>query len=708
MKKYYVLLNILLLVFTFSYSQVNTVTFLNTGQMNVAPGGYNDVALYIPDAFRVAGNSVLIVHNGNTELGGNFYQDSQTHVFDMYPISENVPFPTTPSTGIFRFVGVHGTTNRYITTLSENILTFNRASYYIAMPHIEIATTDSIVLPGRMGIDAKSVKRRTAGQGFLILRSEPIDSKDFDASMRITGLGASASLVDLGSVVVERDMTLYRSGDASSQSPNLFGFATPYLNTQLSGYYAGNWVRKPEVDPVTGHTRFVLGNKPDALKPTFISKDQYVIDPRISLEATRAYLIQPRPTGFNYQTLKDGYGLVITGDTPNAYNKGKFYFNGKVYMLPSYQEQIFAENTLFNKTLSTPQTTTINWLIGNSYTSPLSTKLIAKKMESSGLTFAPYMYIFPGGSTSYQPLPISGIGDGIVVSTYAEIPAMSIFMVRVSNTNTGTGTLTIGKEDQVQGNIAHNVAYAPKFGTEQGKFNVTNSEDGNYTIKNQLIFKVTPEDNENIYDLAAIGLRENASFESDKYDAAKVPSNDYAYQLYTLSTTNSKLAANGLPLYADSVTMAFKPASEANSYTLNAQYLNTLSTEGVWLEDLKENTMTDLTQTPQYKFVSLPNDSVNRFIVYFKKPSKSLEESSAIAITAGLDNNGNIILRNLTEKDIHSRALLYDVSGKTLSIGTIDSEPIFTMRTHLDPGVYVVRINGKRNASVKIIKKDNK
>lgn len=706
MKKYYVLLNILL-IYTFSFSQVNTVTFLNTGQMNVAPGGYNGVALYVPDAMRVSGSNVLIVHNGNTELGGNFFQDSHTHVFDMNPVSESVPFPTTPSVGTFRFVGVHSGTNRYITTLSEDITTFNRALYYIAMPHIEIATTDSIVLPGRMGIDAKSVKRHTAGQGFLILRSEPIDNKDFDASMRITELGASASLVDLGCVVVERDMSLYRSGDASSQSPNLFGFATPYLNTQLSGYYAGNWVRKPEVDPVTGHTRYVLGNKPDAFKPTFISKDQYVIDPRISLEARRAYLIQPRPTGFNYQTLKDENGLVITGDTPNAYNKGKFYFNGKVYMLPSYQEQIFAENTLFNKTLSTPQTTTVNWLIGNSYTSPLSTKLIAKKMEASGLTFAPYMYIFPGGSTSYQPLPISGTGDGIVVSTYSEIPAMSIFMIRVSNTNTGTGTLTIGKEDQVQGNIAHNVAYAPRLGV-QGKNNVSSSDDGNYNIKNQIIFKVTPEDNENIYDLAAIGLREGASLESDKYDAAKVPSSDYAYQLYTLSATNTKLAANGVPLNADSVTMSLKPASEANSYTLSTQYLNTLSTEGVWLEDLKENTMTDLIETPEYKFVSLPTDSVNRFVVYFKKPSKLIEESNSITITAGLDINGNVVFRNLNEKDIHSRALLYDVSGKILSIGTVDSEPIFTMRAHLDPGVYVARINGKRNVSVKIIKKDNK
>ncbi|NLO69376.1 MAG: hypothetical protein GX102_00150 [Porphyromonadaceae bacterium] len=81
-------------------------------------------------------------------------------------------------------------------------------------------------------------------------------------------------------------------------------------------------------------------------------------------------------------------------------------------------------------------------------------------MKNSGLAFAPYIYVFPAGSTSYQPLLISDdVTNGITVATYNEIPAMSIFMVRVSKSNTETGSLVINKGMQVHSTLAHNVSY---------------------------------------------------------------------------------------------------------------------------------------------------------------------------------------------------------------------------------------------------------
>ncbi|MFV0391674.1 MAG: T9SS type A sorting domain-containing protein [Paludibacteraceae bacterium] len=689
-KKNYLLFTLLFFA-SLIFGQVTNVTFLNTGKMNVSGGGYNGVALYVSDAMRVSGSNAVITQIGTTELGGNFYQDATTNVFDVGTASFTVPSPTTPSKGIFRFVK-NRDVNRYITTQSVDITTFNRANYYIAFPKIELSTTDSIVLPPRMGIDAESLHRTTADEGFLILRSGAIGGKDYDASFRITGTGSSSSLVDLGSVVVERDMSLYRSA-----SPALFAFATPYNNTQYSGYYAGNWVRKPEVDAATGHTKYVLGNKPDAVNTSYISYDQYVIYPTTTLEASRAYLIQPRPAGFDYATLQAEHGLGITGDEASAYDKGKFYFNGKVYTLTAYKEQLFAENNLYSRSVS--QTgTTLNWLIGNSYTSPLSTKLIAKKMEDSGLVFSPIIYVFPAGSTSYQPLNITGSGTGIAVADFNEIPAMSIFMVRVSKSNTNTGTLTIGKSEQIHGNVAHNVANAPKY---QGAPSLAKNESG---ITNQVIFKITPMENEHVYDLAAIGLREGAALESDDFDVSKVPSADFAFQLYTLSASNSKLAANGVPLNIDSVTMALKPASVNDTYKLTAQYAQTLTSEGLWLKDNVTNTITDIKLNPEYLFQSTPNDALSRFVVYFKKPTAyiSTDVNPGITVVSG---NNKITLLNLLEQDINSRVSLYDMTGKTLMNNSITGYPAFELDSeNLVPGVYVVRIEGKRNTSLKFIK----
>ncbi|MFV0392235.1 MAG: T9SS type A sorting domain-containing protein [Paludibacteraceae bacterium] len=692
--------NILLLIPLFSsllgYGQVTNVTFLNTGKMNVAPGGKNGVGLFVPDAIRMVGSEVEIAHNGITELGGNFYQDATTNVFDVGGASFDVPSPTTPSSGTFRFVSTRGV-NRYITTQSVDINTFDRGSYYIAFPKVELSTTDSVVLPGRMGIDAKSLHRTTPDQGFLILRSENISGKDYDASFRITNAGSSSALVDLGSVVVERDMTLYRG---MSASPPLFAFATPYNNTQYSGYFAGNWVRKPEVDATTGHTRYVLGNKPDPSDPsnTLIARDQYVIYPSITLDASRAYLIQPRPAGYNYADLQAENGLGVTGDVAAAYNKGKFYFNGKVYTLPAYKEQLFAEDNLYSHNLTVSQTTTLNWLVGNSYTSPLSTKLIAKKLEASGMTFSPVMYVFPAGSTSYQPLDITGSGTGIAVATYDEIPAMSIFMVRVSKSNTATGTLTIGKSEQIHGNIAHNVANAPKYqgGPSSGSTAVP--------FTNQIVFKVASMTNEYVYDLAAIGLRDGSTMESDEFDIAKVPGNDFAFQLYTLSSGNSKLAANGVPLNAESVILALKPASAEDMYKLTPQYAETLTSEGLWLKDNATNVITDLKLNSEYLFQSAPGDDPNRFVVYFKKPAGYTGETTTGISVVSVEDK--ITLLNLTETDVNSRAIVYDMTGKMLVSDQITSYPAFDLREgNLLPGAYIVQIEGARNASLKFIKK---
>lgn len=679
--KKYIVLSLLLCFAVLAIGQVSKVTFLNTGKMNIAMGSSpTAVSLYVPNAVKMSGSGVDVTLNGIMAIGGSFYHDATNNVFALAAAATD-ELPTTSSTGTLMFKD-DNTSGRQIT--SNSIASFDRSLRYMAIPNIVISSNDSIVLPGRMGIDARSIRQTGGKLGYLLLKSEKESAKNFDASLRITGSGTSSMLVDAGSVVVEREMSLYRG-----LATPVFAFASPFDNTQLSGYFAGNWVRTPEIDPVTGHARFVLANRPQSSGSSVIDRSQYVTHAQSKLQAASPYFIQPQATGFNYATLQAEGGLVTTGAVASAYDKGKFVFNGKVYNITPYGEQLFADDLLYSKNIATPVSTTINWVIGNSYTSPLSIKLIAKKMEASPLTFAPHIYIFPAGSTSYQAIDISGSGAGITLSpNFREVPAMSIFMVRVSKANTATGTFSIGKSEQVHSTVSHSVVYSPSSSPATNR-------DG---VSNQVIFRLAPTDNDNIYDLAAVGFRDNASSAIDEYDAHKIYGADFAFQLYTLSTTGAKLSINGIPTTTEQVVMGVRPALLDNVYTLKAMYAETLSSEGLWLEDRNTDAIIDLKTAGEYSFESRRGDREDRFIVHFVPPTvmttdvENMEEAAVVA----LFHNGAIRLMNLPEECAGASLQLFDMSGRIVIEGSIKNFPSFELPCqHLPEGVYIVRVAGK-------------
>ena len=681
------------------YAQTTTVTFVNTGAMNVSSGGVNGVALYVPDAMRqlsVSGRDVEIVHNGITELGGNFYHDAISNVFKV-----DVNSTVTTSTGKFRFVKDRGI-NRTIATQSVGINTFDRGLYYIAFPNIEIETNDSIIIPGKMGIDATTLKRVSSKTGQMVLRSDVItDAKGtnaYDASLRITGAGLSAGIVDLGAVVVERDMSIYRPDVSTSQ---LFGFATPFKNTQLSGYFAGNWLRRPLHNGTFDHTTYVYGNKNTDPADGVIDVDQYVYRAAETLVPAQAYLIKPRPKGFDYSTLQASNGLWYTGEAnPSLYDKGKFYFAGKVYTVTPYREQLFADDILYSNTINTSGSNlanTVNLLIGNSYTCPIPTKLLAQNMENLGLTFSPYIYVYPAGATTYLPLSISGTGNSIVVSDVSEIPAMSIFMVRLAKNNVQNGTFTIGKSMQRHADVAHNNPQPVKAAETVSK---TNSS----KITNQVILRVSPVGNDNIYDVAAIGLREDASQGSDDYDMAKAYINDNnIFQLYTLSSTGSKLTSNGLPLTTDTVKLVFEPSVAGGEYKLTAAYAETLETDGLWIYDKKLDKWTDIKADGSFTFSTTATDASDRFYLLFNSPDiHKDQDSNSLHLYYG-DNN--LIVRQLSKSDIGSTITLYDPRGRQMHATQVTTYPNMNIPVqYLLPGVYLVHLKGEKTGIAKFIK----
>ncbi|MDD2284943.1 MAG: hypothetical protein PHQ11_06035 [Paludibacter sp.] len=658
------------------------VVFVNTGLMNVHTGGINGVAMYVPFGMRCTGADASVILNGQLNLGGNFYQDALTPAFKIdETTTTSVPY----STGIFRFVK-YWNQPRLIT--SDNLeTTYDRGDSYIAFPHVRIATNDTLVLQAKMGMDALTIKRESASTGGVILKSDRYGDNVYDASLRITGSGKSTDLVDVGSVVVEREMSYYRS---ISGEHKLFGFASPFNNTQLSGYFAGNWVRRPIADPETGHTRYIFGNEQD--NSGVILPSQYIYNPLEELKPAQAYLIRPRPAGFNYQDLRDQNGLSVTDAEVDAYDQTKFAFNGKVYELPEYEEQLFAEDSLFRSPYITGTTSTINWLIGNSYTAPIGTKQLIDAMGASPLRFSPYIWVYPAGSSTYQSYKISG-NDNVQVLDLEEIPAMSIFMIRVLS-GTNPGKFAVTRDMQRHAPVTHSI---PMKAKARGKVNAT--------YNNQVTFKVMPADNIWNFDLAAIGLRADASLGADGYDMTKVSTTADVFQLYSLSSANTKLSANAVPTETSSVKLCFRPVSDTTEFQLEASHYETLSTEGIWLEDTKTDTIFDVGNLNSYSFISEPGDNEERFIVHFVDPgSTGLNEDLYKRALSVYMLNDVLIVKNLLAEDVGSLISLFDGSGRLIKTHVVERSPQLEIPFNYLPGVYIIQLKGTRLLTDKFLR----
>lgn len=664
------------------------VIFVNTGQMNISSAG----VIYIPQSVRMLDDvnntaDVEVVLNGDLYVGGDFYQDAANTVFKL-TTNETV----TDSEGTIHFVDhPSGSVDLRKISTTGSLSLFDRSTAYVSFPNVSIETNDQIKLEAQMGMDALSIKRLAGKTGTLLLESTTDNGKVYDASLRIFGAGTSEQLVDKGTVIVAKDVSEYRG--ANGNSLQLFPFATPFKNTQLAGYFAGNWLRVPSIGD-NHHTEYILGNKPSADDPTTIDMDQFERYALRKLKPGQPYLVKLREDGFDYESIKGGEAnnLAITDGTNPEYQVNKFIFNGDVYSIADYQEQLFADDVLLSYSLpvafSSP--TTLNWVIGNSYTSPISTVKLVKAMQNTGITFSNKIYVYAQGSQTYSPLTITNYADGnpIQLDKNIDIPSMGVFIVRVAkNRAVATGNpFKIDKGMLKHSTTDHSIANAaPEM------------------LDNQVRLTMTPEGNEFVYDKIAVGLRADASFGNDDYDVEKIYNNvDNGFQLYTNSSSLTKLSINGLPSNASNVDVFLKPAATAANYVLKVSDLETLNTEGAWLEDLITKDVVDLFLTNEYKFSTSPNDSEKRFILHFKKPSDADNDDDGIR-TYYYD--GNVVVNNLTEEDVNSLVTIYDVQGRIIKDRVlVDSYPSLKIPVELINGVYVTQVKGTRNLASKFVK----
>lgn len=662
-------------VHAFCVTTQAAISMRNEGQLYIGSNGANAAITIVESIKQVSNGSIVL--NGKMNVGENVIHDASNHFFVVDALGK------TTSTGTLAFWGNRGSA-RYITT--TDIAIFDRGDYYMACPTIDVATNDRIFVSPKMGIDTKKVLK--SGTGALVLQSGVVGGNVYNASLRLTDSGNSADVVASGSVVVELDVSLYRA------SENLFPFATPFKSTQMVGYFAGNWVRTPQIDGAYNHVTYPLANKLKSGSSSVIDPSQYLTYPTINMKPGSPYLIKPRPAGFDYSSLTANNGLTVVGSEPSLADKSTYVFDGKVYTLAPYNEQVFADDVLVNYTMNATPTTTVNWVFGNSYTAPISTEKLLEAMDNSALFFVKSLYVYPAGSTSYQPYSVATGSNPVQVMSLPEIPAMSVFMVRLSKNKVQNGTFQITKSMLTHGTQQHNSYAAP---ARKALSNVS-------TYDNQVILRVSPVSNDHIYDVAAIGLRADASLASDSYDMAKLTTNESTFQLYSLSAAGSKLSANGVPVDADKVGLCFNSTASETLFTLKASGFETLTSDNLLLEDIQTGKFIDLRVTPEYQFTSLANDMVQRFNVHFKYNNvvTPVEEIRNTPMTVYYQNT-TIQLQNLINADMGAKLIVCDALGRIIETSKVSNYPSMDIVTPLLPGVYFLSLQGLRNVSTKFV-----
>jgi len=694
--------------------------FVNTGEMNVSESAVmfvqGDMQMVDP-AGHTSGDpiAVEVIHNGCIHLTGSFFHDATGNVFFTHNHDwkdRTQPRGYSVNVGSVHFVDDESASGtRFIT--SSNLSSFDRVANYIAFPNLVISTDDVIYVPPVLGLDAHSILRtedEVSGEDFtgvLFLRSDLIDRNGTDyvytASLRVVRTGGEAVSPD--AVHIEKHVREFREiHDASGgleAASTLFPFASPFQSMR-AGVFAGNWVRRPQIDPVTNSFRFPYGN--EGPEGGVINTNQFVRRAYDVLVPTEAHLIrlqvQDGPIDYLGVTAGEDHGLF----------RDRFRFGcGMPYasMGRVSDGRLFTGQSLLWEDEYTPwriaranANVTQNWVIGNSFTSGLNAEGIAEYLmgtipgHAAPASFVNRMFIFPHGSTHYEIYPMELDEDGYLIPI-PDIHAMGVFMIAVARNSSQGGNVVINETFQV-----HTGGIPAAWGDPRDPLLPGPTPLGTRSaqVRNSTLnFVVTPENNPFVFSRSSVVFREGADVNADHYDiSAFMNPSSHLFHLYGTNLSGSRLQRNALPYNAPLAMLSVNPASETMNLVLRVEGAENFASDVVELFDRQTNQWQDLRMNNSYYFTMAPGDNPDRFEVHFRPRVTTDVDNNVLADWQAYAFGGELIIFGLNDSSVNSVARIHGVSG-VMHI----QEPISTVPEHrinissLPAGVYILSLEGR-------------
>jgi hypothetical protein len=255
--------------------------------------------------------------------------------------------------------------------------------------------------------------------------------------------------------------------------------------------------------------------------------------------------------------------------------------------------------------------------------------------------------------------------------------------------NGGFGTATSGVIPPTQGFIAQVSSSAPASITFPQSERLNGSQafyKGSSTINGSVTLEV---EGNGFSDKIIVGFDNEAtnSFDSnyDAYDLKGIEAAPQFYTIgdveYTVNILNSESEKMLIPVGLDAGTPGI--------YSINVNNLEGLNSNSIILEDLKENTFTELSQNDTYSFSVEMNDNSHRFNIHFKSGAVGIGEVPDSNISVYSVDNTVYIQK---PADLQGNVFIYNMMGQEVYSQKAGNEELISISVNNGTGYYVVKV----------------
>jgi M6 family metalloprotease-like protein len=174
----------------------------------------------------------------------------------------------------------------------------------------------------------------------------------------------------------------------------------------------------------------------------------------------------------------------------------------------------------------------------------------------------------------------------------------------------------------------------------------------------------------------------------NSFDAWKLKGNNAAPQIYSVYA-NNELTVNTLPFEGENMIVPINFEAGTNGqFTLSVTDLGNfgISSE-IWLEDLRDNKMIDLTQVSSYGFNSNINDNTNRFLLHFGNPLGIGDENLS---TPEIYSYGDMVYIQKPE-GFDGQIEIYDMLGQEIISRKVTGEGLENVKVTSGTAYYLVK-----------------
>jgi len=179
-----------------------------------------------------------------------------------------------------------------------------------------------------------------------------------------------------------------------------------------------------------------------------------------------------------------------------------------------------------------------------------------------------------------------------------------------------------------------------------------------------------------------------------EHDVYKRWGSDVAPQLYSELPDSNMVTLDVLPWAGSNmvVPMGYKPGVAGTDTIIARNMQSFAATLPIWIKDLKENRLQELTQDSVYIFQSTPADTSDRFRIYFRDPSTGIPETTLSGGIEIYSFDKIVYVKREFSSHLQGDIFLFDMTGREVFSGKLKDILLDRFYPNVNEGCYLVKV----------------